>query len=109
MTAGKALILLCPLSPQYQQCAWHCTAACSKTSDTLSTGDKLGNVLVDTAAAAADVLAWHSKTRGVGHSSSRGALRVWDLQRLHSYDKLQQQKQAQAHFPAGHCHLPCVL
>ncbi|KAL3152957.1 hypothetical protein ABBQ38_011987 [Trebouxia sp. C0009 RCD-2024] len=75
----------------------------------LIAGDKLGNVLVDTAAAAADVLAWHSKTRGVGHSSSRGALRVWDLQRLHSYDKLQQQKQAQAHFPAGHVILPLDL
>ena len=77
------------------------TAATRQMFSVYRVGDKLGIVLVDTAAAAADVLAWHSKSGGVGHSSSRGALRVWDLQRLHSYDKLQQQKQAQTNFPAG--------
>ena len=69
-------------------------------------------MLVGNAAAAADVLAWYSKggPGGVGHSSSRGVgtLRAWDLQRLHSYDKLQQQKRAQSHFPPGHARpSPC--
>ena len=64
----------------------------------ISSGDKLSIALVDNAAAAADVLAWCSGTSPAGRSK---ALRVWDLQRLQSYDKLQQQKRAQAHFPPG--------
>lgn len=57
---------------------------------------------MENAAAAADVLAWYSNSTAAGHSK---ALRVWDLQRLQSYDKLRQQKQAQAQFPSGGSHV----
>ena len=61
-------------------------------------GDKLSIALVESAAAASELLAWHSQYR---HSSK--PVRIWDLQRLQVYDKLQQQKQAQASFTTGAC------
>ena len=63
-------------------------------------GDKLSIALVENATAAAELLAWHAK-----HSHSSKPLRVWDLQRLHSYDKLQQHRHAQASFAPGTCNL----
>lgn len=59
-------------------------------------GDKLGIALVESATAASEVLAWRSQHR---HSSK--PVRIWDLQRLQAYEKLQQQKQAQASFAPG--------
>ncbi len=70
-------------------------------------GDELGTVLVENATAAADVLAWHSH---VGqHSHSHKPLRIWDLQRLQAYDKLRQQKQAQANLAPGAAFVGHVL
>ena len=51
---------------------------------------------MESATAASDLLAWHSQ-----HSHSSKPVRIWDLQRLQAYDKLQQQKQAQASFVPG--------
>jgi hypothetical protein len=56
---------------------------------------------VESATAASELLTWHSQ-----HSHSSKPLRIWDLQRLQAYDKLQQQKQAQASFAPGACVLP---
>ena len=64
-----------------------------------SAGDKLNIVVVENATTASDLLAWHSKTGQATHSSK--PLRIWDLQRLQAYDKLHQQKQAQANFAPG--------
>ncbi|DBA71518.1 TPA: hypothetical protein ACH3X2_011303 [Trebouxia sp. C0005] len=66
--------------------------------------DKLGIALVKTATAASELLAWHTQ-----HSCSSKPLRIWDLQRLQAYDKLQQQKQAQASFAPGSVIIPLEL
>lgn len=55
--------------------------------------------MVDNAAAAAELLAWHNRTAGQQGLSK--ALRIWDMQRLQAYDKSYQQRKAQAAFPAG--------
>ena len=66
----------------------------------VAAGDKLSVALVDNAAAAAELLAWHTRV-AKQHGSSK-ALRIWDLQRLKAYDKLHSQRQAAATFAPGH-------
>ena len=72
-----------------------------------ATGDKLSVALVDNAAAAAELLAWHNRTAGQQGFSK--ALRIWDMQRLQAWDKSHQQRKAQAAFPAGVLILHCFV
>ncbi|KAL0034643.1 hypothetical protein WJX77_000708 [Trebouxia sp. C0004] len=68
------------------------------------TGDKLSIALVESATAASELVASHGQ-----HSHNSKPLRVWDLQRLQAYDKVQQQKQAQASFAPGSVIIPLEL
>ena len=85
-------------------CAWRPNAfgptATAQYLVRVAAGDKLSVALVDNAAAAAELLAWHTKT-AKQHGSSK-ALRIWDLQRLQAYDKLHSQRKAAATFAPGH-------
>ena len=56
---------------------------------------------MNSAASAAELLAWHAQ-----HSHSSKALRVWDLQRLHTYDMQAQPRLAPGYYsPIDACRM----